>query len=441
MIRILFGLIGFSSKPFRHGDIVRGILSSRSSYPHPVVSLSSFYPIRPFAHAGLFARAGLIAFGLLAVALLVVPGVASQALSTVPVYGESPVGYTAFTLDAGLDTLTSQPGDRRRLLVETWFPAREPGSVRKRWATDAVGSTLASSFPFPPGFHADITTHAWLDAEPIDAALPVVVFSHGLSFPPTLYQSFFEDLASRGYAVLAVSHPHGALMIDYPDGTTLDMTLWPQIDDEVQRQRMLAEAADVWAADLAAVVDALSAGELPIDFAVEASQIGLVGHSLGGTAAGKLAGRDERLSGVVVMEGDVRNVQDNEARGTLQVVTPLLHLIGGYNRLELERASYLPGPDAPVFTAVVRGTGHAYFSDLIHFYRAYADRAWHERHRYEVDPDRVIRISSDYIAAFLDWQLRDAPISSLLRRPSYSDRVDSPRQGGYPEVDLTIAIQ
>lgn len=378
---------------------------------------------------------------LLVLTFLFASDVASQNLSTVLVYGEKPVGYAVLTLEAGPDELTSQPGDRRRLLVETWFPAQEVGSVPKPWASDSVGAALARNFPFPEGFQSDIATHTWLDAEPVDAPLPVVVFSHGLSFPPTLYQSFFEDLASRGYAVLAINHPHGATMIDYPDGTTLDMSLWPQIEDEGERQRMLAGAADVWAADLSAVIDAISSDELPVGFTVDASQIGLVGHSLGGTAVGKLAGRGERLSGAVVMEGDVRNVEDEDARGSLQVAVPLLHLIGGYNRLELERSSYLPGPDAPIFTAVIRGTGHAYFSDLIHFYRAHADRPWRERHRYEVDPDRVIRISSDYITAFLDWQLKGDPISTLLRIPSYSDRVDNPQQGGYPEVDLIIAIQ
>jgi hypothetical protein len=140
------------------------------------------------------------------------------------------------------------------------------------------------------------------------------------------------------------------------------------------------------------------------------------------------------------MEGDVRETEDDNARGSINVSVPLFHLIGGYNRLELERASYLPGPNAPVLTAVIHGTGHAYFSDLIHFYRSYAEREWRVRHRYEIDPDRVIRISSDYLAAFFDWQLRDVTGSVLLRRRSYADRVEGPQQGGYPEVDLTIAI-
>lgn len=364
----------------------------------------------------------------------------AQNLETVPPYGEQAVGYFAFTLEAGLDNLTPQPNDRRRVLVETWFPAQESGSQRKPWASEAMGTALANSFPFPDGFHSDITTHAWLDAKPVATRVPAIVFSHGISFPPALYQSFFEDLASRGYAVFAVSHPHGTVMIEYPDGTTLDMSLWPQLEDEAKRQDMLAETADLWTTDLSAVIDAISTSGLPVEMAIDSSRIGLVGHSLGGTAVGKLS-RDERISGVVAMEGDVRNTDDEGARGSLQVAMPLLHLIGEYNRLELERQSYLPGPDAPVFTLVIRGTGHAYFSDLIHFYRDYADRDWRERHRYEVDPDRVIRISSDYIAAFFDWKIRGAPISMLFRRPSYADRVAGPRQGGYPEVDLSVAVQ
>lgn len=229
------------------------------------------------------------------------------------------------------------------------------------------------------------------------------------------------------------------MMIEYPDSTTLDMSHWPRIEDEAERQRMLARAAEVWAADLSEVINAIATRELPKGIEINGSKIGLVGHSLGGTAVGKLS-HNERVSGIVVMEGDVREVEDEGARGSLEVAVPLLHLIGGYNRLELERASYLPGLKSPVFTVVIRGTGHAYFSDLIHLYRAYADRDWRERHRYEVDPDRVIRISNDYIAAFFDWRMREAPLSVLLRRPSYADRVEGPQQGGYPEVDLSIAV-
>lgn len=364
----------------------------------------------------------------------------AQELRTVPPFGQQPVGYTVFTLPAGPDTLSPHPADTRRLLVEAWFPAREHGSTAKPWASGAMGAALANQFPFPDGFHSAIASHAWLDGRPVAARVPAIVFSHGLSFPPTLYQSFFEDLASRGYAVFAVSHPHGAAMIEYPDGTTLEMALWPRIQEEAERQRMLAGAAGRWAADLSVVIEAIRAGDLPGDLAVDGSRIGLLGHSLGGTAVGKLS-RDERVSGVVVMEGEVREPADEDARGSIQVAVPLLHLIGGYNRLELERRAYLPGPGAPVFTAIVQGTGHAYFSDLIHFYRAYANREWRVRHRYETDPDRVIRIASDYIAAFFDWRLMDAPRSTLLRRPSYAERVEGPQQGGYPEVDLTVAVQ
>ncbi|MEX2109969.1 MAG: hypothetical protein WD802_05175 [Gemmatimonadaceae bacterium] len=365
---------------------------------------------------------------------------AAQTLTTVPHSGEAPIGYLNFVVEAGADELTPEPRDRRRLLVETWFPAQSSGTRRKPWASGAMGAALSGSFPFPKGFHSNIGTHTWLDARPVATAMPAIVFSHGLSFPPTLYQSFFEDLASRGYAVFAVSHPHGAALIEYPDGASLDMSRWPRVSIEVERQRMLARAGDEWAADLSAVIAAIRAGRIPAGLTVDRSRVAVAGHSLGGTAAGKLS-RDTTLAAVAVMEGEVRETDAADSRGSVQVAVPLLHLVGGYNRLELERASYTPGRHAPVITAIVNGTGHAYFSDLIHFYRAYADRAWRTRHRYEVDPDRVIRIASDYMAAFFDWQVKDGSKSVLLGQPSYGARVEGPQQAGYVEVDVTIAIQ
>ena len=140
------------------------------------------------------------------------------------------------------------------------------------------------------------------------------------------------------------------------------------------------------------------------------------------------------------MDGDVRDPEDEGARGNLKVGVPLLNIVGGYNRLELERGAYQPSPDAPVLTVVIAGSGHAYFSDLIYFYQNYADVAWHARHRYELDANRIIKISRDYIAAFLDNNLKGAPKNVLLQPKSYSAKVENARASGYPEAELTIAI-
>ena len=98
----------------------------------------------------------------------------------------------------------------------------------------------------------------------------------------------------------------------------------------------------------------------------------------------------------------------------MDVHHPLLHLIGGYNRLELEGDAYRPSEGNPVYQVVINGTGHAYFSDLIYIYRHYADAEWQRRHRFETEPHRVIQITRDYLSAFFGRYLGGEADNVLL---------------------------
>ncbi len=358
--------------------------------------------------------------------------------------GRYSVGYWMGDLETKqVDALSEDPGDTRRLGLSVWYPAAQPSSGQKKpWASEAMGRALSEGFPFETGFQKDISGHSREGASPVAGPLPVVVFSPGLSFPLSLYQSFFEDLASRGYVVLAVAHPHTVTLVEYPDGTTLDMAAWPRIEQEIERQAFLATHLSVLDADLRTVIDWVEARapESPLSGRLDASRIAALGHSYGGSAAARIT-HDPRIKAAVVMEGAVRDPSDKNSRGKLIVGAPLLHLMGGYNRLEHEGDQYLPAVSAPVYQVVINGTGHAYFSDLIYLYKHYADSEWKNRHRYEVEPARVLQISRDYIAAFLGRYLNDEDPSVLLRPKSYADSVNSPGRGGYPEVELSISIR
>ena len=374
--------------------------------------------------------------------LLLLPLSAAQAQIALPApEGAASVGVWEGELETGReDTLTPRAGDRRRLAVSIWFPADPDTGTAKPWASAAMGAALSRQFPFPAGFEQGVTGHARLGASPAGDDLPIVIFSPGLSFPPALYQSFFEDLASRGYVVAAVSHPHGVSLIEYSDGTTLDMAAWPRFPSQPEREAFLARHAAVWTDDLRDVLDWISAGApgTPVSTRLDLGRIALLGHSYGGTAAARLSA-DPRAKAVVLMEGLVRDPDNPQFRGSLVAGAPLLHLIGGYNRVEFVGAQYRPGEGAPVYQAVVNGTGHANFSDLIYLYRRHADADWHRRHRYELDPGRVLQISRDYIAAFLDRYLNGAEPATLLRPFPYA--AASPSVGGYPEIDLTISTR
>lgn len=383
-------------------------------------------------------------FVLLAVILLMQGSLLSaRSVTLPPPDGPLAIGYMTVDLPTPHDDeLTSAPDDKRILNLEIWYPAA-PGSSdgARPLFSPAMQDALSRQFPFPAGFADGSRSSAELDASPAGGRYPVVLFSPGLSFPVALYQSLAQALASHGYVFVGVNHPHGTSFIEYADGSHLDNSAWPAIEDESRRQAFLARHAQVWETDLQMVLDWLRGSGLPPGLAgmIAGQAIGGLGHSYGGTAMGRLT-RDGLVDAAVILEGAVRDPADETARGQLVTRVPLMHVIGGYNRLEHEGEQYLPSPGAPVYQAVVSGTGHAELSDLILLYAQVADADWHARHRYDLDPDRVQQIVADHARAMFDHYLKGEDASVLLRPKSYAAKVASPREGGYPEVDLSIAV-
>jgi hypothetical protein len=350
--------------------------------------------------------------------------------------GSHAVGYWRTTLETGPP---DQPGSRT-LLIECWYPSTTPapGAATKPYTSPAVERALADQLGMPADWAHGIETHAVPGATPLAGPFPVVIFSHGLSWPVALYQSLLEDVASRGFVVVGINHP-GGTVIDYGGGRVRAFEQVPDLPGDSARDAFLARLTGTWEANIRRVREQLprwnvdSAGG-PLTGHLDLGRIALLGHSLGASASAQLA-REPGADAVVVMEGRLR---DSTAR-YVTVRAPFLHLIGEYNRLELENRNYRPSEGAPVYQAVVAGTGHAYFSDLIAIYRPIAPPAWRARHRYELEPGRIIQITRDYVAAFLDRYLLGVD-SVLLHPVSYAARVDNPRVGGYPEVSLTIDV-
>lgn len=352
--------------------------------------------------------------------------------------GNSPVGYwqTQLTDSERTDEL-SVKGTERRLGLEVWYPAsRGKGVAPKRFVSAAMAGALAGAFPFPPGFAEAVCVHALPDAEVENGSFPVVLFSHGFSFPPDLYQSLLEDLASHGYVVVAISHTHAALLTEFDDGA-VDMSRWPRIDNEDKRQAFLNRYITTWIADIKFVGKTVAgwsppAQTNPVAGHVDLSHgIGLYGHSYGGSAIARALDGATFTAGVA-LEGKYRSEQE----GPFEPRAPLMHVIGGYNRDELSGNQYRAGK-FPFHEVQINGAWHASFSDLIYLYSHYADADWHQRHRFELAPGRIIDITRAYALAYFDAWLKDR--DNLLLHPiSDRNRHESGAVSGYPEVELRV---
>lgn len=338
------------------------------------------------------------------------------------------------------ERLAPDPGGPRRLRVRFWYPAADTAGPTVPYMDEPTAATWVERHGFPEGFQRNVHTHARPDA-PLavgDGPWPLLVFSHGMSWPSAMYQSLLQEMASQGYVVAAVDHTGYADAILFPDGRLAGFTAWsaPPGSDAERRARLAAHMP-TWVADLRFALDAierLSSSGDPLYRSISTAGAGVFGHSYGGGAAARLMEADPRVVAAANLEGGAYGPDSLP----FVVREPLLHVVGGYNEGDLVATEFQPD-DAPLYEVVVHGAFHSTFSDLIYLHAFKADRAWLARHRYDISPARALAITSDYLRAFFDRYVKgiDGERESLLHLRSRADLEDSTTRG-YPEVETRM---
>ncbi|WP_378946543.1 alpha/beta hydrolase family protein [Paracoccus sp. R86501] len=175
-------------------------------------------------------------------------------------YGPFPVGVRAaeFTdpdrIDVKATTATgTPPRGPRTLPAEIWYPAAQgtaPGIDYDTMLRD--GET-----------QIQLHGRASRDATPADGSFPLLIVSHGFPGNRYLLSHLAENMASKGYVVVAADHPEST----YDDMGPFTSTLVNRAVD----QRFLLDSMAALDDDLGAITDA--------------DNTGVVGYSMGGYGA------------------------------------------------------------------------------------------------------------------------------------------------------------
>ncbi len=230
--------------------------------------------------------------------------------------GPLPIGRMAMRFEDRSRIEPLSPEHRfREIMVDIWYPAALGEGLQPAAYIDLPGfeeglGTAGMQDLFGSAYGAikdgRVRTHA-VDGAPFASSLqrcPLLVFSHGMGTVSQIYTAQFEDLASYGYVVAALTHTYDATLTLFPDGrrVVIDMASRPgQGSPEEKQIAYESQRIEWWAADIRFVLDELTrinrtkprtmsfAGHLDLD------RVAVFGHSVGGEAAARACQLDSRF--------------------------------------------------------------------------------------------------------------------------------------------------
>jgi predicted dienelactone hydrolase len=253
-------------------------------------------------------------------------------------------------------------GTKRELMVRFWYPtsgnaACTPADYTSAGVLSQFSQLLHMTLP-------QVSTNSCLNAPVAAGTHPVVVVTPGFTGTFTDYTFLTEDLASRGYVVVAVDHTYESTAVEFPDGRVeqgvfgSSLTRYTRSDPQA-----LAFALSVRLADLRFVVNKLTAlnggGDQAFADKLDLSRIALVGHSLGGLTVLRGLEKDARFRAGISLDGLVPD------RLTPPTTTPILLVRAGsnpWNENDCQLWSALRGVRA---TVNLTGAEHIALSDAV----------------------------------------------------------------------------
>jgi predicted dienelactone hydrolase len=230
----------------------------------------------------------------------------------------------------------------------------------------------------------------WTPSEADSGRLAVIVFSHALYMCPTQSRYLTRAIADAGYIVIAPLHADSSCRF----------SLWPSV------WRMSGKPSPLWndsdyrdrADDIRNVVAALPA-DPRYGKRVDVTQLGLVGHSLGGYTVLGLGGAwpSWRLDGVrAIVALTPYLLPFDHTEGLRQLSAPTMYQAGQFDpvfTLPLEHSGYAHTPN-PKYLVEMASASHMAWTDF-----GVSGR------------DAIV----DYAVAFLDHYVRGEPETRALQ--------------------------
>ena len=299
--------------------------------------------------------------------------------------GQYIIGTESFVIvdDNRLEQYSDNDSEYRKIKIQVWYPANtSEGYNQVPWLEDGLVVARALSKDMSlPYFVLDqtvkIDSNAYLKA-PISNELekyPVVVISHGWRGFRNLHTDFAEELASRGYIVIAIDHTFGsvATVFNENDISLLNLEALPQRETTDDFLDYANQLVNTYAGDISLTIDYLESintntSSSRFSGRLDLTEIGLLGHSTGGGAGVALALNDERIDAVFGLDAWVEPINDTEINKSLKMPSLFIRSEAwevGLNNANLLNISNNSIPNSDVYQ--IDGTTHYDFA-MVYMY-------------------------------------------------------------------------
>lgn len=261
------------------------------------------------------------------------------------------VGRTSFhwTDSSRSDPFEPSAGTRREIVVFAWYPAASAVKARPAPYFPDI-ATIARAIG-DSAIHEEFgsATAAVLSGRIISLAaetpplaspprrFPILLFSHGFGESGLTYAAQLADLASHGYVVFAVEHPHDAFAVRIADGRVIPFAAaaWdsaratPGGAVRYQLAQVPIRATDLRFA-LNRITGLAGAGS-PFAGRLDLARVGIFGHSLGGVAAAAACREDTRFRACLNEDADDRGRPYDGGAAASPILQPFAFFATGHS--------------------------------------------------------------------------------------------------------------
>jgi hypothetical protein len=232
--------------------------------------------------------------------------------------GAYPVGVRSFSWIDSARSMTGLPEHRgsREISVTVWYPATTISSQKPALYAPGIEEILAAADSVPENRRGFIKAHEPMlnvasnsmpaaDPAPAQHDWPVIFFSPGGNVSRHFQTALAEEIASRGFVFVSMSHPHSSLDVAPDSGFSMSLDWNLDAEDRQVADENDNRLADILAEDAKFVMDQLrilNRSDDALAVAMNFDHVGIAGHSRGGKTVGRACSTNEDFRACAVID-------------------------------------------------------------------------------------------------------------------------------------------